>query len=200
MTICAAAALAWAAAPTSASAFKLVKTEGLAAINKHTEIHTVSHVEFDTLGSGFKCEMNATWTTEDGTEATTHLADVTLITNTCVGSGFFEGCTIKEDSAGASENTVIDSNTLTTDLAVIAATGSAPGKECPFTFVNVFIEPVSVIVGTGPVTVGVLEGEGLLEDDFGLLPVAINGEMTIGQYTEEGANKGSAKGVFRITE
>jgi hypothetical protein len=69
---------------------------------------------------------------------------------------------------------------------------------CPVTFAKADFEPLKTNVGIGPITTGIVEGKGEIENDKGKVAATASGEMTLGQYTELGVNQGSAKGVFKI--
>jgi len=181
------------AIPTSASAFKLVKADG-SAITKHTEIHLIGHTEvLDSTSSGFKCEINTTLTTKDGTEATTVIVNTQQITNSCVGIGLLKECSITKDTTAMTGKFAFDENAWTFGFSMNDTLAG-----CIYTFSNWLFEPMKVVVGKGPITVGIMEGKGTEDDDAGKFNATISGELTIGQYTEAGVNKGSAKGVFKI--
>jgi hypothetical protein len=181
-------------APSTASAFKIVKVGG-AAITKHTEIHFIADAEFNSAGSGVKCEINGTLTTKDGQEATTSVINPLLITNSCSGFGLYNGCKVSGDTITTPGNVAIDKNAFTFEL-IVKATFAAGG--CNYSHTNFYFEPLTVTVGTGPINLGLLGGKGQAEFEMLKFEVSAAGEFTIGQYTEEGVNKGSAKGVFKI--
>jgi hypothetical protein len=185
--------LAVVAMPASASAFKLVKVDG-SAITKHTEIHLTGHTEvLDSTSSGFKCEINTTLTTKDGTEATTEIIKTQQITNSCVGIGLLKECSITNDTTAMTGKFAFDENAWTFGFSMNDTLAG-----CIYTFSNWTFEPMKVVVGKAGITVGIMEGKGGEEDDAGKFNASISGELTIGQYTEAGVNKGSAKGVFKI--
>jgi hypothetical protein len=182
------------AMPASASAFKLVKADG-SAITKHTEIHLIGHTEvLDSSASGFKCEINTTLTTQDGTEANTEIIKTQQITNTCVGIGLFKGCAITKDTTAMTGKFTFDENAWTFGFSM----NNTLGPCGVYTFSNWLFEPMKVVVGKAAITVGIMEGKGTNDDNAGKFNASISGELTIGQYTEAGVNKGSAKGVFKI--
>lgn len=188
-------ALAMLAAPVTASAFKIVKVTG-GAITKHTEIHFTLDTEFNYTGGGFKvCEINGTITTKDGEEATTSVINGKLITNNCVGWGVDAGCKIKADLVDTAGKFIIDENSFTFPLVV-----KTDVENCgAYTTIDYTFKPVQIIVGTGKINVGIIEGKGGTADsNQGAFAVSASGEMTLGQYTENGVNQGSAKGVFKI--
>lgn len=182
-------------APAPASAFKLIKASG-AAITKHTEIHFTDDVEAGTAGDALKCELNATLTTNTGEAANTFVINPKLVTNSCVGSGLYKGCQVTGDAVSFNNvgKVAIDNNALT--FGILALVDFAAG--CPVTFAKAEFEPLKTIVGIGPITTGIVEGKGEIENDKGKLAATASGEMTLGQYTELGVNQGSAKGVFKI--
>lgn len=182
------------AMPASASAFKLVKADG-SAITKHTEIHLTGHTEvLDSIGSGFKCEINTTLTTKDGTEANTEIIKTQQITNSCVGISILKGCTVTNDTTAMTGKFSFDENAWTFGFSMNDTLGNCG----TLTFSNWLFEPMKVVVGNGLITVGIMEGKGTEEGDAGKLNATISGELTIGQYTEAGVNKGSAKSAFKI--
>lgn len=192
---CMAFAMVALAAPAGASAFRLVKSAG-GFITKHTEIHFTDDLEVNGANSSFKCEVNGTLTTKDGEEATTVVTNLSMITNSCVGGGFYKNCKVSKDTItlpgkGA---VAIDENAFTFELEV--RVDFAAG--CPFTFAVGRFKPLKIHVGLSSITVGLIEGKGEIEDDVGMFEAIAAGEMTLGQYTEEGVNQGSAKGVFKI--
>lgn len=194
---CMALAMVVLAVPATASAFKIVKVTG-GAITKHTEIHFTMDTEFNytTVVGGFKtCEINGTITTKDGLEATTSVINGKLITTNCIGWGSDAGCKIKADSVNTAGKFAIESNAFTFPFLVFTDVETCGGHtNNDFTF-----KPVQVIVGTGKITTGIIEGKGGTADtNLGNTGVSASGEMTLGQYTENGVNQGSAKGVFKI--
>jgi hypothetical protein len=181
--------------PSSAGAFKLVKASG-GAITNHTEIHFTDDAEISSLGNAFKCEVNGTFTTRTGQEADTFVINLKLITNSCVGTGLYKGCQVIADGITAPNlgKVAIDENALTFNLHVLVEFGAG----CPFMFAIAEFAPLRTIVGIGAINTGIIEGKGEIETDKGKAAATASGEMTLGQYTENGVNKGAAKGVFKI--
>ena len=185
--------LAALALPSNASAFKLVKASGL-PITKHTEIHFTLDAEVGNFGNGFKCELNGYITTKNGTNVEVEVTE--LITKSCKPTGtHFLGCIVFGDST-LSGPTSIDENAFTTDFSAKLELG---GIGCETIEIEFDFEPLKIIVGIGAINFGIIEGEGEAVEVSGVnYAVTASGEMTLGQYTEAGVNKGSAKGVFKI--
>ena len=180
------------AAPTAASAFKLVKAEG-GGITKTTEIHITAHAEFNHGAfNGIKCEVNASIKTSNGEANATVLTNIEVITNTCKGFGIYAKCAMTADAPNSVGFATIEKNALLFNFSMISNLAGC------FTVGWDVFTPLKIFVGTGPITSGLLEGEGTVETDEGKGKLSLSGTVTIGQYTEEGVNKGSAKGVFKI--
>lgn len=110
------------AAPVTASASQITN-EG-APIEEHTEVGLRGQVRWEFLGTGIRCIVHATLTTEDGTSATTSISSFQITTETCEGFGFqFSGCNVESDTVdGLPWSIAIDESSLTISTGTITET------------------------------------------------------------------------------
>lgn len=149
-------------------------------ITEHTEGKLFGTMEFETLGTGIRCNVDVTLTTEDGSAETT-VPIFNYTTQTCEFFGFlFEGCILLKTEI---------TNTYEAEISegsVIIIGGEIHASE----FENCTVKYVNLLFGELPIILDDSEGithaeindvEGAAElDEIGTLPAVANGTFQVG--------------------
>lgn len=125
LLVTAAAAVAAFAVPASASASGMFYHEGK-PFEGSTEVKFTGWLAFDTAVGGMRCDVHpvAHINTNGGTITT-----FGITTETCVGSGLLEPCTLENDALD--ETPTLTPTATTIDILNVDLTNTYGGEECP---------------------------------------------------------------------
>jgi hypothetical protein len=178
-------------APATASAGGALRDidKGTATIAKDLNFLLSGQIEFNALGSGFKCESHVSVKTKLADEFL--VTGVEITTKKCTGLGIFETCTVSEDQTPGLP-WLITVNSTNVQIQPVLIDVNLTG--CAFEYINV---EAPSLIGTpatgfnGGIIYFTLSGTASAETEMGTFPVAAGGTLAI---------QGAAADTYEIEE